>query len=389
MKKIVRRFFYLNSIVLAGAIVIFSCKQQPRFKKEVEVPMEEVEKQIKKEIFGAVPDGRDVELYTMVNKNGLRARVMTFGAILVSLEVPDRDGKLSDITLGYDTFPDYLSGTSYFGAIVGRYGNRIGKGTFTLNGVTYQLATNNGENHLHGGIKGFNKVLWEAESFERSEAAGVKLSYLSIDGEEGYPGNLTSAVTYTLTNKNELVIDYQASTDNATPINMTHHSYFCLAGQGERDILGHELMLNAENYTPVDEGLIPTGEIRSVKNSFMDFTSPKTIGRDIDQVQGGYDHNYVLTSGGGTLALAARVHEPSSGRIMEVYTTEPGIQFYSGNFLDGSVTGKSGKVYQKHYGFCLETQHFPDSPNNPQFPSAILYPGDNYTHKTVLKFLTE
>lgn len=350
--------------------------------------MKKIDKRIQGEVFGRMPDGRDVELYTLVNADGLRARIITYGAIVVSLEVPDRYGKLADITLGYDRLEEYVMNPSYFGAIVGRYANRIGKGRFLLNGVEYQLATNNGENHLHGGIKGFNKVIWDAEPFEQDQAAGLKLSYLSKDGEEGYPGNLSCTVTYTLFDNNEFEINYSAKSDKPTPINMTHHSYFNLTGQGNGDILGHELTLYADKYTPVDEGLIPTGEIRNLRNSPMDFMSPKTIGADIDQVKGGYDHNYVLTSGGGTLALAARVYEPSTGRVMEVHTSEPGIQFYTGNFLDGSITGKSGKVYHKHYGFCLETQHFPDSPNKPQFPSVILNPGETYSHKTVHKFYT-
>jgi len=384
-----KKRYFLFFAVAIFAVAIYSCEKKSDVKKKSELPMSKNDNRVQKELFSNTADGREVELYTLVNVNDVKIRIITYGAIVVSLEVPDRYGKLADITLGYDTFPEYLKESPYFGAIVGRYGNRIGNGKFILNGVEYQLAKNNGENHLHGGIIGFDKVIWDAKPFEQDFVAGIKLSYFSKDGEEGYPGNLSSNVTYTLTDNDELVIDYQAKTDKATPINLTHHSYFNLAGQGERDILGHELMLNAENYTPVDEGLIPTGEIRSVKNSSMDFTIPKTIGKEINQVEGGYDHNYVITNGKGTLVLAARVYEPSSGRIMEVYTTEPGIQFYSGNFLDGSITGKTGKVYHKHYGFCLETQHFPDSPNQPQFPSVTLNPGEVYTHKTVFKFLTD
>lgn len=344
---------------------------------------------IQKESFGQTPEGKKIDLYTLTNPSGLKVRIMNYGAVLVSLEVPDRDGKLADITLGYDSLEGYIKASPYFGAIVGRYANRIAKGKFTLNGVEYQLATNNGENHLHGGVKGFDKVVWNAREVETKEGVGVKLTYLSKDGEEGYPGNLTCTVIYTLTKNNELKINYEAETDKATPINLTHHSYFNLAGQGRCDILGHELMLNADRYTPVDESLIPTGEIKGVKDSSMDFTHPMPIGSRIDQVPGGYDHNYVLNSGGGWLRLAAKVYEPTSGRVMEIYTTEPGSQFYSGNFLDGSITGKSGKLYNKHYAFCLETQHFPDSPNKPNFPSVILKPGEKYMQVTVYKFYTK
>lgn len=343
---------------------------------------------IEKKFFGKAPDGKDVDLYTLTNSNGLRARIMSYGGIVVSLEVPDGEGKVEDITLGYENLAGYIDNSPYFGAIVGRYGNRIAKGRFTLNGTLYRLATNNGKNHLHGGLKGFDKVVWDSEPMEDAGSVGLKLTYLSRDGEEGYPGNLNCTVVYTLTDLDELRIEYEATTDKPTPVNLTHHSYFNLAGQGNGNILGHELMLNADRYTVVDEELIPTGELRRVKHSPMDFTEPKAIGIDIEKVEGGYDHNYVLNRCDGSLALAARVYEPTSGRVMEIWTTEPGIQFYSGNFLDGSITGKSGKVYHKHYGFCLETQHFPDSPNKPNFPSVILNPGETYKHITMHKFYT-
>jgi aldose 1-epimerase len=342
---------------------------------------------VKKEPFGGLPDGTPVELYTLTNNKGLKARLMTYGAILVSLEVPDRNGTPGDITLGCDSLDGYLKVSPYFGAIVGRYGNRIAKGRFILDGVEYKLANNNGINHLHGGVKGFDKVIWTAEPVKEADAAGVRFSYLSRDGEEGYPGNLKVVVTYSLTNDNELRIAYEAETDKATPVNLTHHSYFNLAGQG--DILGHELTLYADKYTPVDEGLIPMGEVLDVKGTPMDFTTPAAIGSRIAQVKGGYDHNYVLKSGGGALALAAGVYEPVTGRLMEISTTEPGIQFYSGNFLDGTITGKGGHVYPLHGGFCLETQHFPDSPNHPGFPSTILRPGQKLTSLTVHKFSTK
>ncbi len=374
------------AVLWATAIIVFGCAEKGTETK----PEEQKEMSIKMESFGKTPEGQEVDLYTLTNPDGLRARITNYGAILVSLEVPDRDGKPADITLGYDKLDGYLTRHPYFGATVGRYANRIGGAKFKLNDVEYQLAANNGPNHLHGGIRGFDKVVWKVEETRaNNDEATVKFSYLSKDGEEGYPGNLTCTVTYTLTKDDELKISYEAETDKATVINLTNHSYWNLAGQGNGDILGHELMLNADKYTPVDEGLIPTGEIKNVKDSPMDFTKPMTIGSRIDQVEGGYDHNYVLNSGGGSLALCARVYEPTSGRTMEIHTIEPGVQFYTGNFLDGSITGKSGRVYKKHYGFCLETQHFPDSPNKPDFPSVVLKPGDKYTTVTVHKFYTK
>jgi len=340
---------------------------------------------IKKQAFGKTEDGKDVDLYALTNANGLKAEIMTYGGIVRTLEVPDRNGNLGDIVLGYDSLDEYIENNPYFGALVGRCGNRIAKGKFTLDGVEYTLATNNGPNHLHGGIKGFDKVVWDAEPIEDKTGVGLKLTYLSRDGEEGYPGNLKCTVIYMLTNDNELKVSYEAETDKATVLNLTHHSYFNLAGHDSGDILAHELMLTADNFTPVDEGLIPTGEIKPVKGTLMDFTRPMPIGARIDQVKGGYDHNFVLNNSGGSLALAASVYEPKSGRLMEIFTTEPAIQFYSGNFLDGSNKGK-GAVYNKHNGFCLETQHFPDSPNKPQFPSVLLEPGKKYMQLTVYKF---
>jgi aldose 1-epimerase len=343
------------------------------------------------ESFGKTPDGQDVRLYTLTNVNGLKAQIMTYGAIVTSLEVPDKDGTMGDIVLGYDNLDDYIKETPYFGAIVGRYGNRIGKGKFTLDGATYTLATNNNENHLHGGLKGFDKVVWQDEPVWRPNGVGVKLSHLSKDGEEGYPGNLKATVVCLLTNDNELRFEYEATTDKATPVNLTHHGYFNLTG-GARDILGHRLTLNADKFTPVDAGLIPTGELTDVKGTPMDFTKPTAIGERIDndyeqlQFGGGYDHNWVLNKEDGGMTLAARVHEPTTGRIMEVHTTEPGVQFYAGNFLDGTLTGKDGVVYKHRWGFCLETQHFPDSPNKPNFPSTILQPGGKYETTTVYRF---
>ena len=344
---------------------------------------------VKRDSFGSLPDGTTIDIYTLANEKGLRARLMTLGATLVSLEVPDRSGQLADVVLGYDSLDSYIKVPNYFGVTVGRYGNRIAKGQFKLNGVTYTLAKNNGENHLHGGIKGFDKVVWTGEPVKEAGAVGVKFTYLSKDGEEGYPGNLSCTVVYTLTNDNELKISYEATTDKATPINLTNHSFFDLAGQGSGDILGHELMLNADRYLPVDKGLIPTGDLAPVKGTPMDFTTPTAIGARIAQVEGGYDHCYVLNKTDASLTEAARLSDPVSGRMMDILTTEPGIQFYTGNFLDGTITGKGGKVYNKHYGLCLETQHFPDSPNHPDFPSTILNPGQKFSSLTVHKFSTE
>jgi aldose 1-epimerase len=338
------------------------------------------------ESFGSAPDQKDVKIYTLTNRRGIRARVMTFGATLVSLEVPDREGRPGDITLGFDTLAEYLKGHPLFGSTVGRFANRIAKGGFVLDGIEYTLVKNDGENHLHGGTIGFDKVIWEAESVQTDGSAGVRFSYVSKDGEEEYPGNLTCLVTYSLTDEDELTIDYLATTDKPTVINLTHHSYFNLAGQGNGDVLGHQLMINADRYTPADEGYIPTGELRRVDASPFDFRRSRTIGEQIAQVQGGYNHNYVLDAGGRSLALAARVYEPTSGRLMEILTTEPGLQFYPGNFLDGSITGKAGKVYKQYYGLCLEAQHFPNSPNKPFFPSVVLRPGERYTQRTVHRF---
>jgi len=385
MKRIVR----INLVLAIMALLAFGCEKKGTHPQETKTKEQRVMSVVTKP-FGKTPDGQEVELYTLANTNGLKAKITNYGAILVSLEVPDRDGKLADTTLGYDTLEGYITRHPYFGATVGRYANRIGAAKFKLNDIEYQLAANDGPNHLHGGIKGFDKVIWKAESvLADKDVAYVKLSYLSKDGEEGYPGNLKCTVTYTLTQDDELKINYEAETDKPTVINLTNHSYWNLAGQGSGDILGHELMLNADKYTVVNEGLIPTGENRDVKDTPMDFTKPMIIGSRIAQVEGGYDHNYVLNSGGGTLALCAKVSEPTSGRVMEIHTIEPGVQFYTGNFLDGSITGKSGKVYKKHYGFCLETQHFPDSPNKPDFPSVILNPGQKYTTVTIHKFYTK
>lgn len=336
-------------------------------------------------------DGKPVFYYTLKNKNGVEAKFTNYGATLVSLQVPDRNGKLADIVLGYDDVSGYQQGKSYFGATIGRYGNRIGNATFKLNGKTYNLAKNDGENTLHGGTKGFNKVVWDAKSISKSGAPALQFTYVSKDGEEGYPGTLKATVTYTLTAANELRLDYTVTTDKDTVQNLTHHSYFNLAGGG--GILGHELVLNADHFTPVDSGLIPTGELRPVEGTPFDFRRPTAIGARIDQADEqlklgkGYDHNWALTGQKGKLRLAARVTEAGSGRVMEVLTTEPGIQFYSGNFLNGEA-GKGGKKYEFRNGFCLETQHFPDSPNKPKFPSTTLKAGQVYRTTTIYKFTT-
>ncbi len=340
-------------------------------------------------------DGQPVDLYTLVNRNGLVAKITTYGAMLTELHVPDRNGKLADVVLGFDSLEGYLKGHPFFGCTTGRYANRIAKGQFTLDGQTYKLATNNGPNHLHGGLKGFDKKIWQAKEQLSPLGPSVTFTYTSPDGEEGYPGKLSVVVMYTFTNDNELRIDYQASTDKATVLNLTNHAYFNLAGGGSGSVLAHQLRITAEHYTPVDETSIPTGEIRAVKGTVMDFTQPLAIGARFDQLKGnpaksdpgGYDHNYVLnTKGPGPLTLAAELYEPTSGRVMSISTTEPGIQLYTGNYLDGTNTGKGGKVYNKNDALCLETQHFPDSPNQPKFPSTVLRPGQKYAQTTTHKF---
>jgi len=349
---------------------------------------------IKKQAFGTVPEGR-VDLYTMTNSRGMEVRAMNYGGIIVSLRVPDKKGVLADVVLGFDTLDAYLNNKPYFGAIIGRYANRIANGKFTLNGAGYRLARNNGMNSLHGGLKGFDKVLWRGEQFENNQGIGVVFTYTSKNGEEGYPGNLKAKVTYTLTDQSELQIEYQATTDEATPVNLTNHSYFNLVSEGNGDILKHNLILNADRFTPVDSTLIPAGELRSVAGTPFDFTKPTAIGARIDTnneqlaIAHGYDHNFVLSRKGSGLELAGRVHEPQTGRALEVYTTEPGVQFYTGNFLDGTITGKHGHAYNKHAGLCLETQHFPDSPNHPTLPWTILKPEQTYHSRTVYKFSAE
>lgn len=376
-------------LALALSLVFLSACDNAT-KTETAVTKTENQARVQKQEFGKTADQQSVDLYTLTNTRGMEARIMTYGGVVVSLKAPDRSGKLEDVVLGYEKLDGYLTDKRFFGGLIGRYGNRIAKGKFSLNGQPYTLATNNGENHLHGGLKGFDKQLWQASEVKDPKGAGLKLTYLSKDGEAGYPGNLSVTVVYTLTNDNELKIEYSATTDKDTVVNLTNHSYFNLAGKGT--ILNHEVMLNADRFTPTDKGAIPTGELRSVKGTPMDFTQPTAIGARINQQDEqltfgtGYDHNWVLNSSGGTLALAARVTESGSGRVMEVWTTEPGIQFYTGNFLDGTAMGKGGQAYQQRSGFCLETQHFPDSPNKPSFPSTALKPGQKYATTTVYKF---
>lgn len=367
-------------LVALAILVIGQCQ------KAGKPVIEEAKVSISKESFGKTADGENIDLYTLKNPSGMTVKIATYGGIVTSIMAPDRQSKFADVVLGFDSLAEYLAGHPYFGALVGRYGNRIAGGRFSLDGVAYKLAQNNGENHLHGGIKGFDKAVWQADGMATGKEAILKLGYVSKDGEEGYPGNLSVTVTYSLTRNNELKIVYTASTDKATPINLTHHSYFNLEGAGNTDILAHRLTILADRFTPVDDGLIPTGELQPVAGTPMDFRQPVAIGARIDQVKGGYDHNYVLNNADGSLRLVARVEAPVSGRVMEVFTTEPGLQFYSGNFLDGSNKGKDGKVYNRHYGFCLETQHFPDSPNKPGFPPVILRPGQEYRHLTIYKF---
>jgi len=344
---------------------------------------------IEKEVMGKTPHGDVVHLYTLENANGMKVKIMTFGATIIDVEVPDRNGKVEDVVLHLDSLADYLKGHPFFGSTVGRYANRIAKGKFTLDGKQYTLATNNGENHLHGGVKGFDKAVWKAEPIRSDDSVGVIFTHTSPDGDEGYPGTLKATVTYSIDNDDELRMEYSATTDKPTVVNLTNHAYWNLAGAGSGDVLGHELTINADRYLPVDEGLIPLGELAPVKGTPMDFTTPHKIGERIDQVEGGYDHCYVLVKDKpGKLSLCARVKEPTSGRVMEIRTTEPAVQLYTGNFLDGSLSA-GGKKYQKHYALCLETEHFPDSPNRPEYPSVVLRPGETYHHLTIHKFSVE
>jgi aldose 1-epimerase len=347
---------------------------------------------VNQQVFGKMPDGAPIELYTLANANGMHAGIMTYGGVVVSLTAPDRAGKYADVVLGMDDLEGYLKGVPYFGAIIGRYGNRIGNAQFKLDGKTYNLPKNDGENTLHGGTQGFDKHVWKARTVNTADGPGLQLTYTSKDGEMGFPGTLTATVVYTLTSKDELKIEYTAKTDKNTVINLTNHSYFNLAGQGEGDILQHQVMINSDRFTPVDKGLIPTGELRPVKGTPFDFTKATAIGERIGQADEqlqfgkGYDHNWVLNKGNAGLTKAAEVYESKSGRVMEVWTTEPGLQFYTGNFLDGTIHGKGGKGYPFRSAFCMETQHYPDSPNKPGFPTTELKPGATYHTTTLYRF---
>ncbi len=372
------RLGLLLSAAAASCMVLGSCGGQP--------PKGPGELSLERTPYGKMPDGRQVDLFTLTNAHGMRVRLINYGAITVSVEVPDRQGNLADVTLGYDTLEGWLANAPHFGATIGRYANRIAKGKFALDGNAYTLATNNGPNHLHGGIKGFDKALWDAEPVQTPSSVAVKFTYRSKDGEEGYPGNLDVTALYSLTDDSEFKAEFSATTDKPTVVNLAHHSYWNLAGPASGDVLGHQLMLSADKYTPVDAGLIPTGELRPVEGTPMDFREPTAIGARIAQVEGGYDHNFVLRGQEGRVTLAARAVEPTTGRVLEIYTDQPGIQFYSGNFLDGTVTGKGGVVYRRHFGFCLETQHYPDSPNHDDFPSVVLRPGETYKHTMIHKF---
>jgi aldose 1-epimerase len=391
----------LSAIVVSlPLLAIAACQQQPGSSapsrltdadSNLAAPAQEdtAQMKIEKTSFGKTSDGVEVDLYTCTNAKGSVLKMTNFGATTVALEVADREGNRANVTMGFETLDGYFGKHPYFGATVGRYCNRIGKGRFTLEGQEYTLATNNGENHLHGGDVGFNKVVWDAEPLETDSAVGVKFTYQSKDGEEGYPGNLTATAVYLLTNDDEFVVEFTATTDKPTPVNLTNHNYWNLAGASSGTIRDHVLEIAADKYLPVDEGLIPTGQLADVAGTPLDFTKPEKIGARLEQIEAdpvGYDHCYALRGQIGEMKLAARVKDPASGRVMEIHTTQPGLQFYSGNFLDGSADSGG---YQQYDGFCLETQHYPDSPNKPEFPNTILRPGETYQHKTVHKFSAE
>ncbi|MDR6806991.1 aldose 1-epimerase [Dyadobacter sp. BE34] len=372
--------FLLTALV---GLAIFSCSKTKNEEKMIST--------ISKEAFGQLPDGQQADLYTLTNANGMTVNITNYGGIITKLTAPDKNGQWADVVLGFDSLAPYLSGHPFFGALVGRYGNRIAKGKFKLNGQEYSLAINNGPNALHGGTKGFDKVIWKATEIKQDSVVGLQLEYTSKDMEEGYPGNLTVKVVYTLDNENALTIDYTATTDKPTVVNLTNHSYFNLTGL-KRDILDHEVTIASDSIVPVDTTLIPTGKLRAVEGTPFDFRKATKVGAGIDKVEdeqikagGGYDHCWVLKRSGDGLEKFATVKDPESGRVMEVYTTEPGVQFYTGNFLDGKLTGK-GATFSKRFGLCLETEHYPDSPNQPQFPTTTLNPGETYKTTTKYKF---
>jgi aldose 1-epimerase len=370
--------------LLFSILFIFQCTQK-----------EKAVDRIKSEPFGKAPDGTPVELFTLSNKNGVIVQITNYGGIITTLNVPDKNGNFEDVVLGYYTLEEYHKKSPHFGCLVGRFGNRIAQGQFTLDGVEYNLFINNGPNSLHGGRIGFDKKVWKPETVLKDNAAGLKLTYLSPDGEENFPGNLNVEAMYLLNDENELILTFKATTDKKTVLNLTHHSYFNLKGHGNGDILGHGIQFNSSKIVAIDSTSIPLGPLMNVENTPFDFHVTKNIGEDInadhEQIRngGGYDHSFVVDGYDEELKLACTVTEPVSGRIMEVWTTEPAVQFYTGNFLDGSIKGKDGKVYHKRYGFCLEAQHYPDSPNHPEYPSSELSPGEIYEQTTIYKFLTE
>ncbi len=378
MKSVISKFF-----VFAVLLMCVSC---------MKLNNDGVKSMVNKSEFGKMPDGKVIYAFDMINSNGAEMRVITYGAIVTKLTMPDNKGVFEDVVLGYDDLKSYLRANPYFGAIVGRYGNRIGKGKFSLEGVDYQLNINDGLNHLHGGSKGFDKVVWTGEIIERKEGPAVKMTYNSFDGEMGYPGNVKLDVILILSDNNELILEYSGTTDKTTILNPTHHGYFNLTGNPENTILDHELMLKAANFTPIDAGLITTGELTDVKDTPFDFTNPTKIGLKINDENEqlkfghGYDHNWAIDNYNGTVQLVASLYDSGSGRFMEIYSDEPGIQFYSGNFLDGKIKGKKGIIYKFRSGLCLETQHFPDSPNKENFHSVTLKPGETYTQKTIYHF---
>lgn len=383
-------------LVFAVLFSTIQCKNKPEKedakKEDSQMQAQKASLAIKKEDFGKLPSGEKLEKYTMTNVNGMEVSVINYGGIITNLKVPDKNGKISDVVLGFNSIEGYLTPAPYFGAIIGRYGNRIANGKFSLDGTQYTLAQNDGQNHLHGGNKGFDKVLWEVTKISNKESVALQLHYLSNDMEEGYPGNLNTTVTYTLDNDNNLKVNYKAKTDKPTIVNLTQHTYFNLSGDFSKKILDHKISINADTFLPVDATLIPTGEFKEVEGTPFDFTQPKLVGKEIDQENQqlkrglGYDHCWVLNRKSDGLSLAATAYHPQSGRFLEVLTTEPGIQFYSGNFLDGTLTSKTGGTYEKRSGFCLETQHYPDSPNQKDFPTVVLNPDQQYSSETIFKF---
>ncbi|MEL0455869.1 aldose epimerase family protein [Flavobacteriaceae bacterium SZ-1-7] len=394
MRVFKRSFFYILLTVLVASNIQCKNNKQEKPAENMEVS-DENKATITKSDYGIMPDSTTVEQYVLKNANGVEMNVITFGGRITSLKVPNKNGEFENVVLGFDNLDDYLKDNPFFGALIGRFGNRIAKGKFTLNGEEYTLATNNGENHLHGGVDGYDRVVWTAEPIEDDKNPGLKLTYLSKDGEEGYPGNLNITVVYTVTDDNTLEVDYEATTDKATVINLTQHAYFNLTGDFSKDILDHEVVINADAFLPVDATLIPTGEIRKVEGTPFDFTTAKTVGKEINadneqlKLGGGYDHCWVLNGDKGTLRMAASAYDKGSGRLMEIFSTEPGIQFYTGNFLDGTLPMPNGGTYAHRTGFCLETQHYPDSPNQKNFPSVVLNPGETYKTKTTFNFLTK